>query len=157
MSDPQEIAAQTSALTNLITALGGPAVVGGLLMTLLRRSMNKMDSAQSTKFESMSGRFDVVASEMKTVSESNKSQELALADIKTRLAIYEVQSTQMSRALEEFRSMDKALTIMQSRVDASFRIIDDLKNRVDRLDGRIDRVDAEQSGIREALRAPRAS
>lgn len=138
--------------TQLITALGGPAVVGGLLLGLLRRSMSKMDDNQAGKFENMAGRFDIVASEMKEVIESTKTQEMTLNDIKTRLAVHELQAAQMARAIEEFRQMDKQLTLMQSKVDAAFRVIDDMKNRVDRSDNKSDRVDAELAGIREALR-----
>lgn len=139
--------------TQLITALGGPAVVGGLLLGLLKRSMSKMDDTQSGKFENMASRFDTVANDMKAVIDSNRVQEIALTDIKTRLAVYELQSTQMARSIEEFRQMDKQLTLMQSKVDAAFRVIDDMKNRVDRSDNKSDRVDAELSGIREVLRA----
>lgn len=138
---------------DLITALGGPAVVGGILLGILKKNLQKSESGHSEKFEHMSGRFDVVADEMKEIIESNKSQEAALAEIKTRIAIAEQQSLAMARAIEEFRQMDKSLTLMQSKVDAAFRIIDDMKGRTDRVDGRIDRLDAELSGIREALRA----
>jgi len=100
----------------------------------------------------MAGRFDVVADDMKQVIDSTKLQESALIDIKTRLAIYEIQSVSIMRAVEEFRQMDKSLTLMQSKVDAAFRIIDDMKNRVDRSDSKFDRLDSELSGIRETLR-----
>lgn len=139
--------------TDLITALGGPAVVGGILLGILRKNLQKSETGHSERFENMAGRFDVVADEMKEIIQSNKSQESALAEIKTRIAIAEQQSLSMARAIEEFRTMDKTLTLMQSKVDAAFRIIDDMKGRTDRVDARIDRLDAELSGIREALRA----
>lgn len=139
--------------TDLITALGGPAVVGGILLGILRKNLQKSETGHSERFENMAGRFDVVADEMKEIIQSNKSQESALAEIKTRIAIAEQQSLSMARAIEEFRTMDKTLTLMQSKVDAAFRIIDDMKGRTDRVDSRIDRLDAELTGIREALRA----
>lgn len=143
---------QTALISQIVTALGGPAAVGAVLFQILRKSMAKIDTEQSTKFDAMASRFDVVAYEMKEVVDSSKLQETTLSDIKTRLAVYEIQSSAMARAIEEFRAMDKNITLMQSKVDAAFRVIDDMKQRVDRGDSRSDRVEAELAGIREALR-----
>lgn len=145
-------AADSALITGIITALGGPAAVGALLLALLKRSMAKIDVDQSSKFTTMAGRFDVVADEMKEVIESNKLQGAALADIRTRLAIYETQAQTMARAIEEFRQMDKQLTLMQSKVDAAFRNIDDTRARMDRIEGRFDRAESEIAVIRDTMR-----
>jgi hypothetical protein len=139
--------------TDLITALGGPAVVGGILLGLLKRSLTKTESEHSERFENMAGKFDVVASEMKDIIESNKTQEAVLSEIKTKIAIAEQQSLNMARAIEDVRQMDKQLVLMQSKVEAAFRIIDDIRSRTDRLDGKIDRVDSDLSNVREILRS----
>lgn len=152
MSEAIDATGQAVAISQLVAALGGPAVVGGILLAILKKSLHKIDDDQTSKFDGMASRFDVVAKEMQEVIDSAKTLESTLSDIKTRIAVYEIQSSAMARAIEEFRAMDKNITLMQSKVDAAFRVIDDMRQRVDRADARSDRVEAELAGIREALR-----
>lgn len=136
----------------LITALGGPAVVGGILLGLLKRSLNKTENEHSERFESMASRFDIVANEMKSIIESNKIQESALAEIRTKIAIAEQQAIGMSRAIEDVRQMDKQLVLMQSKVEAAFRLIDDNRDKNNRLDLKVDRIDKDISNLRDLQR-----
>lgn len=97
-------------------------------MVVLKRAINKLDEDQSGKFDGMAAQFASVTRELQGVVQSTKKQEETLAEMKTKLAIHEVHSTQMQRAIEDFRALERDIIILQSRVDAAFRVIDEVKD-----------------------------